>query len=183
VESGEDLDPDEAERLSLGGVFVIVRDKQGQILYQTLNSVPREEVEDPLWSQVLKTGRPIDGTASYSPSAPDYVYAVPVNPPDSPARVVEAGRSYASATNTLDTFAAVLIAGVLAAILLSVGGAYLLARAALSPVDAVVGSARRIGERDLSRRLPVAHPKDEIGRLTTTINDLLGRLEVTFARR
>jgi two-component system, OmpR family, sensor kinase len=50
-------------------------------------------------------------------------------------------------------------------------------------VDAVVSSARRIGESDLSRRLPVIHPKDEIGRLTTTINDLLGRLEVAFARR
>lgn len=183
VESGEDLDPDEAERQSLGGVFLIVRDKGGQILYQTLSSVPREEIEDPLWSQALTTGRPVEGTADYSPSAPDYVYAVPVTPPDGPARVVEAGRSYEPVTKTLETFAAVLIGGVLAAILLSVGGAYLLARAALSPVDAVVGSARRIGESDLSRRLPVAHPKDEIGRLTTTINDLLGRLEVAFARR
>ncbi|MDQ3862089.1 MAG: hypothetical protein M3317_01040, partial [Actinomycetota bacterium] len=78
VESGEDLDPDEAERQSLGGVFLIVRDKGGQILYQTLSSVPREEIEDPLWSQALGTGRPVDGTADYSPSAPDYVYAVPV---------------------------------------------------------------------------------------------------------
>jgi signal transduction histidine kinase len=58
-----------------------------------------------------------------------------------------------------------------------------LARAALSPVDAVVRSARQITESDLSKRLPVAYAKDEIGRLTTTINDLLGRLEAAFARR
>jgi signal transduction histidine kinase len=38
-------------------------------------------------------------------------------------------------------------------------------------------------EGDLSRRLPVSHPKDEIGRLTTTINGLLARLEAAFARR
>jgi two-component system OmpR family sensor kinase len=38
-------------------------------------------------------------------------------------------------------------------------------------------------EGDLSRRLPVANPKDEIGRLTTTINALLARLEAAFARR
>jgi two-component system OmpR family sensor kinase len=50
-------------------------------------------------------------------------------------------------------------------------------------VDAVVRTARQIGESDLSKRLPVAYPKDEIGRLTTTINDLLGRLEAAFARR
>jgi two-component system OmpR family sensor kinase len=38
-------------------------------------------------------------------------------------------------------------------------------------------------EGDLSRRLPVTYPKDEIGRLTTTINELLARLEAAFARR
>jgi two-component system OmpR family sensor kinase len=65
---------------------------------------------------------------------------------------------------------------------LSVGGAYLLTRAALSPVEAVVKAAGEMSEGDLSRRLPVANPKDEIGRLTTTINALLARLEVAFAR-
>lgn len=183
VESGEDLDPYEAERLSLGGVFVVVRDGQGQILQQTVSSVPQEEIRDPFWSQSLETGKPVGGTADYSPSAPDYVYAVPVNPPIGAARVVEAGRSYQWATETLETFAVVLVGAILAALLLSVGGAYLLARAALSPVEAVVSSARQIGESDLSKRLPVRNPKDEIGRLTTTINDLLERLETAFARR
>ena len=183
VESGEDLDPQEAERLSLGGVFIIVRDGQGRILDQTVGSVPREEIRDPVWTQALETEQPTGGTADYSPSAPDYVYAVPVTQPDGSARVVEAGRSYESATEALETLAAVLIAGTLIAILFSVGGAYLLARAALSPVDAVVQSARRITESDLSKRLPVARPKDEIGRLTTTINKLLGRLEGAFARQ
>ena len=183
VESGESLDPDEAEWLSLGGVFLIVRDGQGRILDQTVGSVPREEIRDPLWSQALKTGQPAGGTGDYSPSAPDYVYAVPVNPPDGPARVVEAARSYRLVTETLETFAAILLTGLLVAFLLSVGGAYLLARAALSSVDSVVRAARQIGESDLSRRLPVTQPKDEIGRLTITINELLGRLEAAFARR
>jgi two-component system, OmpR family, sensor kinase len=183
VESGEDLGSDEAERLSLGGVFVVVRDEQGNIVDQSVGSVPREEIQDPIWSRALETGQPAGGTASYSPSAPDYVYAVPVNPPESSARVVEAGRSYEPATQALESLATVLIGGIIVAILLSVGGAYLLARAALSPVGAVVRSARRITESDLSQRLPVARPKDEIGRLTTTINELLGRLEAAFARQ
>jgi two-component system, OmpR family, sensor kinase len=183
IESGEVLDESEAEQLTLGGVFVVVRNDQGGVLDQTVNSVPGGDIQDSLWSQALETNRPVGGTAYYSPTAPDYVYAVPVHPPDGSARVVEAGRSYESATKTLETFAAVLIGGILTALLLSVGGAYLLARTALSPVDAVVRSARQITESDLSKRLPVAHPKDEIGRLTTTINDLLGRLETAFARR
>ena len=183
VESGEDLGSDEAERLSLGGVFVVVRDGQGSIVDQSVGSVPREEIQDPIWSRALETGQPAGGTASYSPSAPDYVYAVPVNPPEGSARVVEAGRSYEPATEALESLATVLIGGIIVAILLSVGGAYLLARAALSPVGAVVRSARRITESDLSKRLPVVRPKDEIGRLTTTINELLGRLEAAFARQ
>jgi len=40
-----------------------------------------------------------------------------------------------------------------------------------------------MGEGDLAQRLPVANPKDEIGRLATTINGLLARLEAAFRRR
>ena len=183
VESGEGLDPNEAERLSLGGVFVVVRDGRGEILEQTVSSVPYEEIRDPIWYQALETGQPAAGTADYSSGAPDYVYAVPIYPPDGSARVVEAGRSYEAATKTLETLTAVLVTAIVAALVLSVGGAYLLARTALSPVDAVVRAARQIGESDLSKRLPVRNPRDEIGRLTSTINDLLERLEPAFARR
>jgi signal transduction histidine kinase len=49
-------------------------------------------------------------------------------------------------------------------------------------VEAIVRAAGEMSEGDLSRRLPVANPKDEIGRLTTTINALLARLEVAFTR-
>jgi len=69
------------------------------------------------------------------------------------------------------------------AFLLSIGGAYLLARTALRPVEAVTATAREMGEGDLAKRLPVANPKDEIGRLTTTINALLARLDAAFRRR
>ena len=99
------------------------------------------------------------------------------------ARAVEAGKSYGSATAPLRTLGAMLFAGALAIFLLSIGGAYLLARAALAPMDAVVNSARGITEGSLSRRLPVRNPEDEIGRLAATINDLLARLEIAFARR
>lgn len=185
VEAGGKLAVGEAERSSLGDEFVVVRDGRGEILDPSfLRSVPQRDIEDPLWSRALETGEPIGGEADYSPApAPDYVYAVPVNPPDGEARVVEAGRSYQAATDTLGAFAALLAGAVLAAVALSVGGAYLLARAALGPVEAVVLSARRIGAGDLSRRLPVARPGDEIGRLTSTINDLLARLEAAFSRR
>ncbi len=115
------------------------------------------------------------------------MYAVPVDPPGGSAvggvRVVEAGKSYGAAETTLESLGAATAAGLLAALLLSVGGAYVLARAALSPVEAVVRAARRITEGDLGRRLPVDTPKDEIGRLAATVNGLLSRLEAAFVRR
>ena len=102
---------------------------------------------------------------------------------DSPARVVEAGKSYGSVAETLAAFRMVLALAVFAALLLSLVGAYPLARASLSPVNAVVEAARSITDEDLSKRLPVSHRKDEIGRLATTVNSLLARLEAAFARR
>ena len=185
MESGEDVlnDEDDVEQLTADGVFLIVRDARGGILDHTTNFSEGEEPNDPVWERALGSGNPTGGSAELSSEEPDYVYAVPVNPPSGPARVVQAGKSYDSVEDTLEAFTTVLVIGGLLAFMLSVGGAYLLARAALSPVEAVVSSARGMTEGDLSRRLPVAHPKDEIGRLTTTINGLLARLEAAFARR
>jgi HAMP domain-containing protein len=136
-----------------------------------------------LWREALDTGKAASGMAALSEDDPYYVHAVPVSPPDGPARVVEAGKPYEPTEETLDVLGTVLAAGIGAAFLLSIGGAYLLARAALRPIDAVARAAREIGESDLSKRLPVTNPKDEVGRLVATINGLLSRLEAAFARR
>ena len=180
VQSGEELDVRDDE-LTLDGVFIVVRDEQGRVLAQTVDLM--NGGEDPVWKRALESGGPEGGAAELSPEGSDYVYAVPVDPAEGPARVVEAGKSYEQAQETLDVFGTVLAAGVGAAFLLSIGGAYLLARAALRPVEAVTSAAGEMGEDDLSKRLPVANSGDEVGRLTTTINGLLSRLEAAFARR
>ena len=183
VDSGENLleDEEDAAQLTADGVFLILRDEQGKVLDRTTRFSAASR--DPIWERALASGNPAGGRAELSSEGSDYVYAVPVNPPSGQARVVEAGKSYDSVEDTLEAFTTVLIVGGLLAFLLSVGGAYLLARAALSPVEGVVSSAREMTEGDLSQRLPVAHPKDEIGRLATTINGLLAHLEAAFARR
>ncbi len=183
LESKEDPLSDDVDQLTADGVFLIVRDARGRVLDQTTSFSTYEETSDDVWKRALASGNPAGGTAELTSEDSDYVYAVPVSPPAGPARVVEAGKSYDSVEDALEAFTTVLVVGGLLAFLLSVGGAYLLARAALSPVEAVVSSAREMKEGDLSRRLPVSHPKDEIGRLTTTINALLARLEAAFARR
>lgn len=176
------LEEEAAEQLSLDGVFVIVRDQSGRVLYESVNLPINGGGDDRVWSEVASTGRPASGTADLSREAPDYVYAVPVRNDGGQPLILEAGRSYSSLNETLETVGTALLAGVGLAFLLSLGGAYLLARVALRPVDAIVSSAREMSESDLSRRLPISNEKDEIGRLATTINALLSRLEAAFGR-
>jgi two-component system, OmpR family, sensor kinase len=183
VNSGGTLDQNEIQQLTLDGVFVIVRDADGQILTQTVDLPSSVEDLDTLRSQALQSGQATGGTIEIAQDTPAYLYAVPVNPTDGSARVVEAGQSYEGVHRTLETFGTVLVFVILGAFLLSVGGAYLLARTALSPVGAMAASAQKITESDLSERLPVTNPKDEVGSLATSFNNLLSRLEEAFARR
>ena len=63
------------------------------------------------------------------------------------------------------------------------GLAWLLAGAALRPVESLRRQASLISESDLSQRLPVPHSGDEIATLATTLNDMLDRLEQAFERQ
>ncbi len=68
-----------------------------------------------------------------------------------------------------------LFAVPLSALLAGVAG-WLLARKSLAPVLAMSRQAHRIGVENLEERLPVANPRDELGRLAATFNELLSRL-------
>jgi len=67
-------------------------------------------------------------------------------------------------------------------LLLSASGGLFLAGRALSPVAAITDTARQIGAADLSQRLDVDLPDDEIGRLAQTFNAMLERLDQAFRR-
>jgi two-component system heavy metal sensor histidine kinase CusS len=62
----------------------------------------------------------------------------------------------------------------------AIGGGYLLARQALAPVDRLVAMAQEITSTRLDRRLDIANPGDELGRLAHTLNDMIARLERSF---
>jgi two-component system, OmpR family, sensor kinase len=191
IESGEGLDDEKGglvldeglkEGLTHDGVFIVVRNGRGNIITQALKPSNNGKVHDKLWRRVLKTGKQDNGTLTFREEDRAYVYAVPVSPPEQPARIVEVGKSYEQAQEIVDRMALVLASGVGVAFLLSVVGAYLLARKALSPVSAIVTAAHRITEGDRSKRLPVANSKDEIGDLAATINGMLSQLEKTLTR-
>jgi heavy metal sensor kinase len=76
---------------------------------------------------------------------------------------------------------AALLTAIPVALAVSGGVAYLLARKALTPVEQLRRSTREITADRLDRRLPVSNPGDELGRLAQTINEMIERLERSFA--
>jgi heavy metal sensor kinase len=67
-------------------------------------------------------------------------------------------------------------------LLLAAAGGHWLARRALAPVDEITRTARSLSADSLSSRLTVPRTSDEIERLSTTLNEMLERLEASFRR-
>jgi len=64
------------------------------------------------------------------------------------------------------------------AILFVIG--YFMARSVLKPVSKIVKHVGEITASNLSKRVEIDNPKDEIGELAATFNDMLDRLEKSF---
>ncbi|WP_299952559.1 cell wall metabolism sensor histidine kinase WalK [uncultured Modestobacter sp.] len=72
-----------------------------------------------------------------------------------------------------------LFVGLLVLVVLGVAG-YLLVRSSLRPLQEVEHTAQAIAAGDLSRRVPVGDERTEVGRLSTALNGMLGRIESSF---
>jgi heavy metal sensor kinase len=94
---------------------------------------------------------------------------------------IQVAQSQSATDDTLlATRRVLLIVSISLLLLAAVGGAFL-ARTALRPIQAITGTTRQITQaQDLSQRIPIAVPSDELGRLTETINGMLARLEDLF---
>jgi two-component system, OmpR family, sensor kinase len=69
------------------------------------------------------------------------------------------------------------------ALLLASAGGYFLARKSLAPVADMARQARGMGASHLSDRLEVSNPRDELGTLALSFNELLERLEKSFEQQ
>jgi heavy metal sensor kinase len=94
--------------------------------------------------------------------------------------VVQTLTSLEGVDQTLGGLRTVLMLTGPTALMISLAGGYLLARGALLPVERMTAAAAEITSNRLSRRLEIANPDDEIGRLAATLNDMIGRLARSF---
>lgn len=111
------------------------------------------------------------------------VYYAPIFSGRYAGGVVEAAGATANADQTLDKLRTALVLGVIGALLLAGACGWLLATVALRPIERLTRAAHEIGEsQDFSRRVAYPGPRDELGRLAGTFNDMLASLQSAFAR-
>ena len=100
--------------------------------------------------------------------------------PDGPL-TVQVARSLAAFDHESGELLTILIVVWPVTLLVTAGSGYFLARRALGPVDRITRAADRITAEELSRRVEVPNPDDELGALARTLNSTIGRLEQSFA--
>jgi heavy metal sensor kinase len=159
------------------GNFIEVWSPQGALLYrspalqgQSLGGPPHQDegVKDPSPS----TARLPNGTRIRLASSIYFVEDRPVT--------LRVAYSEERLWRELGEFGEVLLLGFPIAVLLAGFGGYALARKALSPIDSMAIEAKRISAERLADRLSVENPEDELGKLGTVFNDMLGRLQAAF---
>ncbi|HEX6289636.1 MAG TPA: HAMP domain-containing sensor histidine kinase [Herpetosiphonaceae bacterium] len=94
---------------------------------------------------------------------------------------VQVARSLDEYVQSQDTLRRILVIGSIVVTVIAFGIGWMLAGIALRPIDRITHTAQAIGtERDFGRRVDYTGPYDEIGRLATTFNEMLGALQSAY---
>jgi len=159
------------------GRLIEVWSPQGSLLYRSAELQDRTLGGPP---------RPDEGLRDPSPSTTRLPNGAPVRLASSVYHVEDQRVVLRVAYNEerlwreLGEFGQVLLLGFPIALFLAGFGGYALARKALAPIDSMATQAKTISAERLGDRLSIETPEDELGKLGTVFNDMLGRLQTAF---
>lgn len=173
------FESDDPGEPTVGALF----DDQGHLLRSTPGVAPSLLPSDQLVRAQHTTS--VDSRQSLPGLRGDWrVLAGPVQLGSRPA-VVAVASSLAPRDAALDHLLAQLALSAPLALLIASGAGYILAAAALRPVDQLRRKAAQISAQTPGDRLPIPAARDEIARLSKTLNEMLERIEsaLTHERR
>jgi two-component system OmpR family sensor kinase len=110
-----------------------------------------------------------------------FVYNQPVIVDSQVVGIVQVARSLADLDRSLRSLGTTLLLGSVLTTIITFGIGWTLSGITLQPIHRITETAREIGEsRDFSSRVQHSGPNDELGRLATTFNAMLERLQDAY---
>lgn len=96
--------------------------------------------------------------------------------------IMQIGLSLTLSSDTLEQLQTILLVSIPLLVCIVALGGYLLSAHALAPIDTITQTAQHISAHDLHQRLNLQSTDDEVGRLASTFDMMLDRLEASFQR-
>lgn len=160
--------------------YTEIRDTDGQAAWRSDTLQGSDLPLSPATLQSAHDGEPVLETVVQAGQAVR-LYTAPILVSGRLIGYVQVGRNLADIDVALQQLRIWLLVSIVIALAAAGGGGWLLARAALRPIDQISNAARAIGlAQRLDRRLPTPKIADEIGRLAATFNEMLDRIEAAF---
>jgi signal transduction histidine kinase len=111
------------------------------------------------------------------------IYSRPVIHNGETVYIVQVARSLTERDRTLQSLATTLGVAGLLTILIAFGAGWALSGLTLQPIHRITQTAQEIGDkRDFTRRVDYTGPQDEVGRLASTFNQMLSRLQDAYQK-
>ncbi len=110
------------------------------------------------------------------------MYTMPIVSNEKLIGIIQIAQNLDDLRAALQRLLEALVAGGASLVLIGAVGGYFLVARALAPIDYITRTAQRISAEDLSARLNLPTTTDEVGRLATTLDAMLARLDASFRR-
>jgi heavy metal sensor kinase len=198
-DDGEDHEQDEeygeeGAQIHLNGVEIKAEyiPEEG-VFWRILDAEARPLIDPGYFDNALFDSTSISTTqaqfdnATLANNIPIRLYSVPFifEPQGAPhgAGIVQVAETYTHIQEVQQQLIFLLGLGIPFTLLAASAGGWFLATNALSPIDRITRAAQQMSANDLHQRLNLKLPNDEVGRLASTFDKMLARLEDAFERQ
>ena len=168
------LSEDSLAGLSRGATVAQLLSSAGQVQYRAGTGVPARSLLTPAMLRQVLDGHPV--RAEMRPGPDRTRYRV-LGLRRTPRTVLAVAAPLTEVDKSVERLRLLLLVAGPIALVLAGGGGWLLARAALRPVDRMAEQAGAIGANRLHDRVSVPDAADELARLAVTLNGMLDRIE------